>query len=114
MNILNRLFPRRVEVRLAESPHAPLTGRLAEPEGDPPMDPDVPGYERQILVSTIEDLKSKVSELHGRILRGPGRDDRQLVLLADLLEDDLFRLGSQLERGPAPQPKAGIPGGRLE
>lgn len=107
MNILNRFFPRRVEVCVAEAPHAPLTGLLAETAGETKQAPDVPDYERQILRSAIEDLKSKSSELHRRILAGPGREDRQLGLLADLLEDDLCRLGSQLERGAAPRPNHG-------
>lgn len=109
MSILNRLFPHRVEVRGAEAPHAPLRGRLAETDWTPMTDQELLGYERKILVSTLGDLQSKVQTLHDLITHGPGRHDRQLGLLANLLDDDLQKLKDRLEKGPQGRPDHGRP-----
>ncbi len=109
MNILNRLFPHRVEVRVAEAPHAPLSGRLAETEWKPMTDQELLGYERKIIVSTLEDLQSKTQTLHDLITHGPGRHDRRLGFLADLLDDDLQKLRDRIEQGPADRPGHGRP-----
>lgn len=109
MNILNRLFSRRVEVRVAEAPHAPLTGRLSESSWEPMTEGELLGYERQILLSTIEDMQSKTQTLHDLIIQGPGRYDRQLGLLATMLEDDLLKLRGRIEQGPAVRPDHGRP-----
>lgn len=107
MNILNRLFPHRVEVRVAEAPHAPLTGRLAESTWEPMTDRELLGFERKIIVSTLEDLQSKTQTLHDLIIHGPGRHDRQLGLLANLLDDDLQKLRDRIEQGPSDRPAHG-------
>lgn len=105
MNILNRLFPHRVEVRVAEAPHATLHGRLAEPDWKPMTEQELLGYERKILVSTIDDLQSKVQTLHDLIIHGPGRHDRQVGFLADLLDNDLQKLRDRIERGAGGAPQ---------
>lgn len=95
---ISRLFP-RVETRLAEAPHAPLHGRLAEPDWEPMPEQELLRHEGAIVLSQVEDLQSKVQSLHDLVSRGPGKADRQLGFLVDLLDDDLQKLHDRLQQG---------------
>ncbi len=109
MSRLARTFGRPVDVHFEEAPHAPLRGSLAGLDWSPMSDGKLSSHELTIVTSQIEDIQSKADKLREMVDHGPGRHDRQLNFLSELLLDDLKQLKDRIARMYGQVPDHGRP-----